>query len=55
MFIDSYEPRQLALQRSAMFSGTNTWEICFAPSERGNLLEHLFYKHFVPTGRGSQN
>src|SRR5439155_23489408 len=45
-----------ALQRSAMFSARIALgRARFAPLERrGILVESCFYKHFVPTGRGTK-
>jgi hypothetical protein len=53
MFIDP-AVNPAALQRSAMFATMNIRDrLHFAPAERGESLEFAFYRHFVPTGRGS--
>jgi hypothetical protein len=53
MFIDTAAHLRLALQWSTMFPALNMRDRPrSAPTERGNVLELVFYKHYVPTERG---
>ena len=54
MFIDTRMIPRLALQRSAMFATKNNQldYVSLLRSEE-NLVELVFYKHFIPTGRGA--